>query len=268
MDVLRMNIPKIEEFIERVFGYYNGRINIVNPAELMVDYFERKSERSCDDHGLPNIVQLHAGFIWRTESSVNAFKSEVVYTLIHELYHVDQRVEFYRLIGKYGGDMQYRKYIEDSNDFMAVSYILGHLNEIHNLFGVVFNQNELEYYHDIYNSLITAPMYQRITYEDYIIQVIEGMFRMSDEVRVHIYSILNTENTVMYISINDNYFLLKNYRYRASMDMINAFFYNNMYQYDIFNLHARETMVEYDYCTKYVLEIDLDGNYNMCKCVE
>ena len=111
-------------------------------------------------------------------------------------------------------------------------------------------------------------MYQRTTYEDYIIQVIEGMFRMSDEVRAHIYSILNTENTVMYISINDNYFLLKNYRYRASMDMINAFFYNNMYQYDIFNLHARETMVEYDYCTKYVLEIDLDGNYNMCKCVE
>lgn len=268
MDVYRMNIPKIEEFIEQVFGYYNGRINIINPAELMIDYFERKSERSCGEHGLPNIVQIHAGFIWRTELNVNSFKSEVVYTIIHELYHVDQRVEYYRLIGKYGGDMQYRKYIEDSNDFMAVSYILGHMTEIHRLFGVVFDQCELEYYNNTYNTLINAPMYRRITYEDYIIQVIEGMFAMQDNVREHIYNVLRMENSVMFITINGCNLLVKNYRYRASVDMINNFFYTYMYQYDIMSIHARETMVDYDYCTKYVLDIDIDGNYNMCKIVK
>ena len=267
MDISTMNVEAVDKLIRTVFGYYNCKINIVNPAELNIDYMLYRSINCLGDHKLPNIVIIHAGCLWFNSTTVNEFLSNTIYTIVHELYHVDQRIEYFRFNGR-GGDAEYRQYIEDSNDFMTVCYMLNHQKEIHDLFNVEFDERELNFYKSIYESLISAPPYRRITYEDYIIQVIEGLFCMQDEVQDRIYNVLRMENSVMFITINGCNLLVKNYRYRASVDMINNFFYTYMYQYDIMSIHARENMADYDYCTTYVLDIDIDGKYNMCEIVK
>lgn len=117
------------EFTQKVFNYYNGKINKVNNhVELC---FSDNSYTGLCAFGATNhsLVEVYLDeIISKRDFDIYEIHDEIIYTIIHELYHCDQSIDN-DLVVKFN-DKYYINYMESSVDFMTISYIMNHLQEI------------------------------------------------------------------------------------------------------------------------------------------
>lgn len=168
------NFYEAEEYIRKVFNYYNGRINIFNYANIDIDWINHSNSMVGGYTQNPGIVTIYPKIICRFANSKSDLKWLIVMIIIHELYHVDQ-VRYTSLLD----DVNYVKMIEDTVEFQTYSYILNNLNEIESLFvSDIRSVIDIEYANFLINNdYSNGYLYQRMKYDDYLCCIVDDIVR-------------------------------------------------------------------------------------------
>ena len=194
---------EINDFIIKVFNYYNGRINIINKAVLDINWCNLTGSIVGGYSKLPNIVIIHPMVTIRfCEGNEFDVKINLIETIIHELYHADQLIN-YRL---YMCDSNYNNFIEASCELQTIIYMAGHTQEICNMVGIDFNIDK-----DIYNKMVNYYLslganYQRRYFHDHIFMCIDDMCELGKDSELYEfikYTLENKNNMIIIINGND-----------------------------------------------------------------
>lgn len=193
------NINEIKDLIIKVFNYYNGRINIINKAVLNINLANQAGSNAGGFSHAPNIVTINPMVIIRFYSDdYKACMACVIETIIHELYHTDQIINY----NLYNADANYTQSIEYACQLQTVIYMAGHQHEIYDIFGVDIFMDKNMYNKCISYFAIPGIYYQRRKYEDHIFMCIDNLVGMYKEMASGIYDLIKTA------IINKNNFLL------------------------------------------------------------
>ena len=97
---MQINYKVTEDFIFKVFNYYNGRINAFNtPAVLSINWVNYGT--IAGSTRLPNIVEIKPmvvlSYILNKNQNLNYFYYYLLETIIHALFHVDQIIDYRRV---------------------------------------------------------------------------------------------------------------------------------------------------------------------------
>ena len=124
MKKLKCGLTKkqVNEFITKVFNYYNGRINPFNKCALSINWGKSNGYGSLSH---PNCVTIYASTFDHRDQSI--FAKNVIHVVIHELYHADA-VEYPDEY--YGDKCMWDRLVEFPVYKETAKYILSHLSEI------------------------------------------------------------------------------------------------------------------------------------------
>ena len=238
---------RLDTFIHDVFNYYNGKINKFNyPAKLIVEWTTNESREILGSSKLPNIVMIYPqvliDYLFDTYpyekitelGVISDMKCWIIDTIIHELYHIDQCIDYTTYVSNH----QYQMRIESAVEVATAIYILNNKMEIYNKFGVrvfddssyreiISNQDKCFYPYyrlDIINHLyfIISPMIVD-NYGDFT------LFGFSNNEITFLYDILKDPKYDISISINGVSFNIRINGIFANMFDINEYFYNTYY---------------------------------------
>lgn len=197
---------KINDFVIKVFNYYNGRINLINNNAIL-------DINQCNLIGgdiggysvLPNIVKINPLVVIRFYKTENMIKAGLIETIIHELYHTDQIIN-YQL---YMADYNYKNFIEHSCQLQTAIYIAGHMQEINNIFGVNF-MDTIDYHKYIESWYYPGVNYERRYFHDHIFMCIDNLCNFNKDISKSIYDfVVDTIKNKKSIIININDKVLK-----------------------------------------------------------
>ena len=230
-----MNLNKIveyEAFARKVFNYYNGVINQFNaPAGIITERCELQSNNLMGYTKNPHVIHINIMPICRAGKFIDEFvRYYILDTVIHELFHCDQIIDYRKM----GSSIEYRTYIERANYLMTATYILSHMEEIKNIFGVntyLFKEHNLECI-----KKYSGYMYERRKFDDHIILLLKGLTaskfpREEAEIR----NIINNSTGTIVLDVNDDRIYIKQGRFLNYIENINKFVYYNIYIYDALN---------------------------------
>ena len=195
---------EINEFIIKVFNYYNGKINVINRAVLDINWANLYDSNTVGLSKLPNIVQINPNVIINHyDGDVEDIKLNILCTIIHELYHTDQLINYIF----YTSDSNYARLIESACEIETNYYISSHTHEINNVFGLTIkydrdsNDAFLKYWY------IPGVRYQRRYYHDHIFMNIDDICDFSVEASENVYNQLlnsiNDRDDILLIINND-----------------------------------------------------------------
>jgi hypothetical protein len=262
----------IEKFIRYVFDYYNGRINIFNPARLIIEW-AAKYKYNTKDAGysrLPNVVIINPNVVIRAAQDLPNFKYILIETIIHELYHTDQIIS-YTMLDMYGNDdASYRAAMESATEIQTLLYIANNLPEIQNKFKIKVDMSD-----DYVNSNLAVYEqfrfpYHRRRFEDHLFMLIDACVRDSKENRIKIL------NTIRYcicykksitVTINGDTLPVQiapasptEKPYIAPISTVNDFFYDHIFKYD-HNVGVNTLISRDAESGNLTVNIDIDKSY-------
>lgn len=230
MDLFYRTKEDANEFIQKAFDYFNGRVNKINyPAILHIDWIPCFDvDGSCR---LPNVITVYPSDLLEDYIDYDDFKIEIIKIIIHELFHIDQTIDYIRYID----DQDYSKYIEDAVESQTYLYIKSNMYEINKQFGLTIkniecdNCNELLYSRRRYEghlSMILSICY----FNDYDI---ESKMAMNEIINYNI----NTHTGSIKAIINNKEIMIQYRDYLVPIDQLNKFFYDEYFS--IKNIHQR-----------------------------
>ena len=169
-----MQVSKQEsnDFINKVFNYYNGKINIFNKARMFIDWGLHLDTTTGGISMNPNIMYVFPRVILRFFPNPYWFKYNLVVCIIHELFHIDQDVNYHRMMV----DPEYCQMIEHTVEIETYLYIANHRKEIYHVAGIADVVPEGGYY----QSIVTAGfehgyIYHRMTYYSHILSILQDL---------------------------------------------------------------------------------------------
>lgn len=226
---MKIDRDMVELFLNKVFNYYNGKINTVNyPAVLNIEWallYNRSEAGYTKD---PNIVTINPMIIMRNSNTETDFYILSLETIIHELYHIDQVIDYFKLIS----NTSYRLKIEQAVEIMTANYMINHSNDIALNFGLyVYDPAHYEAVIRIWEA--HGPWkYERLNYTDHIFSLINLPLRMSgytDNTMNNIYNIIKVKmqenNGKILFNINNEPIIVQNNSEKVSIADINKYFY-------------------------------------------
>ena len=174
---------------------------------------------------------------------------QIVYSIIHELYHMDQKSSFL----KYIHEEKHHDYTESVVNFMTSSYILNHKIELQEKFGLFIefkNQELLNIMHS------TSAKYERCTLVDHICRFVDNMFTIFcdpyydevSEITENIRKYMDIPQSNIWFKINDDIITIKNMNYVISRDRFNGEIYRTMYtmnQYTLLDIEEKYDDMQY-----------------------
>lgn len=253
-------------FTERVFQYYNGRINPNIPARLEIKTIRDRNDIRSAYTMYPNIVfvQPFVSYEWceRMYPGLN-FENRVFYTIIesviHELFHVEQFLMYSRL-----DDVEYVRRIEADTDFMMASYILNHQQEIYQVFDVIVDE-EIQYLH------LFQPyrnrLYERKNIFEHICLFVDDTAgkattrdKINEIIRKIIYYVEEVPDSILKYIINGHTIIIKDGDYTIDINQYNKEAYDHYYQFNYFN---KVEVMEASSNKEYQYIVNTVGNYNV-----
>lgn len=261
-----LDYNRVNAFIQKVFNYYNGRINIVNyPAMLNINWAGLQyGNEEAGNTRLPNIVEIcpmviknHVFKNYKGMESF-AFYYIIIETIIHELFHIDQIIDYWQL-----GIYNYKMSIECAVETQTNIYIASHAREILENFGIdisyVDNKKTICRYDNGY-------AYHRKYYEDQIIALISIMERsidISNLIKAIKTNIKNLSGKIT-ITLNGQSIVVQDNSYLIPIAIINQIFYDNLYKYKLFN----KILCTYDIDgNNIIINININAGNIMVKCI-
>ena len=254
-------VVETDYYIQMVFKYYNGRINILNKAVLHIDYAMIMSSDCLGTTTNPNIVTIYVGIIKRFASNAFEFYYMIYETIIHELFHCDQCIDFARV----KCDQRYNDMIEFAVEQQTSLYIATHLNEAVE-FGLKIDPEFARFRLDWCNKLPYSP-YHRKYYVDQIlfsylemIQTATLSDRKIAEFRNNFLEVLNDPKGEIVFKFDGKVLVVKDKDYTIDLETYN----NRVYEYH-FKYSYRRSGIEY---TKdgdvIIINVKTDGSNVMC----
>lgn len=226
---MKIDRDMVELFLNKVFNYYNGKINTVNyPAVLNIEWallYNRSEAGYTKD---PNIVTINPMIIMRNSNTETDFYILSLETIIHELYHIDQVIDYFKLIS----NTSYRLKIEQAVEIMTANYMINHSNDIALNFGLyVYDPEHYMAVIRIWDAY--GPWkYERLNYTDHIFSLINLPLRMSgytDDTMNSIYNMIKVRmqenNGKILFNINNEPIIVQNNSTKVSIADINKYFY-------------------------------------------
>ena len=222
---MNIDINQTNAFINRVFVYYNRRINIIIPAKLIIDWVNNGTIAGTSSN--PNIVYIYPTVaLNNSDNNIFTFYYLLLETIIHELFHIDQKIDYFRL--KF--DKKYQQEIESAVETQTALYIMGHRIEILEQFGM-----DITITQDHYEKIIYAngSKYYRKTYLLHVLNILSEILayahKFEEKSLVYIAESIYNKNGVIIICINGNELKLQDYNNLVDIDTVNNFFYNNYF---------------------------------------
>ena len=169
-----MDFKYIETFIRKVFNYYNGRINVINyPAILHVEWANLYGKTIAGHSYLPNNVVIYPMIIARYyQANTPQFYSHIIETVIHELYHMDQIIDYN--LTRYSE--QYVDQIERAVETQTALYMLQNQQEIAENFGIYIDEDDIRFLLSSAQYAYTSYVpYRRKRYQDQLISLISDV---------------------------------------------------------------------------------------------
>lgn len=236
---MQINYKVTEDFIFKVFNYYNGRINTFNtPAILSINWINYGT--IAGSTRLPNIVEIKPmvvlSYILNKNQNLNYFYYYLLETIIHELFHVDQIIDYRRV----RIDSKYIEHIERAVETQTTIYIMNHEQEIIELFGLAIPP-EIDL-HAYVNRMDNGYAYHRKRYMDHIIATLQLVFpnnKYNKNLFENIQRNINLLSGRIQIEINGTKVMVQDEKALMPIEQFNYFFYDNLYKYTIYNnLHT------------------------------
>ena len=232
------NRNEIDTFIRNVFNYYNGRINLINPARLHIEWLQCNNINTAGAALLPNIVEIYPNVMCRIVNNEEQLKRWIVMVVIHELYHTDQIIDTTLLMC----DTNYENYIENAVEVMTTIYIANHREEIYNTFGVlVSDNNNLKEY--MYNYISGSGNYRRKNLVQHIFLCLSDAIRLESFINelFHIYyKYIESDKNILLFVARDKYIYIKEQNNLIDINLFNDFMY-----YNYFRFTFRKTKMDY-----------------------
>lgn len=162
-------IQSINNFILNVFNFYNGKINTFNNAVLDINWANLCGTSAGGYSKLPNVVKVNPSNIIRYYNDEELIRFAIIETVIHELNHTDQRINYRRMIY----DKQYCDHIEAACEYKTIIYIKTHAKDIEKIFGVNATNINLDRLLQYYRQYDCEYVYR--TYLDHIYMCLTNM---------------------------------------------------------------------------------------------
>lgn len=221
-------INETNQFIERVFNYYNGRINTFNKAVLKIEWVITPNKIIGQTRN-PNIVTIYPLVVYYIAQNDFMMKYLLIESVIHELHHVDQVIDYSKMIY----DKQYVHVIESAVEKETNIYIINHYDEIQIMFDIdpsILKQFQL-YKINEFNS----GVYIKRDYNTHILSLVqEIMSIIPKDVESQI---LETNKTII-LEINNESFILRGKGYLIDLFSLNQILYEKYFKYIIYNKYA------------------------------
>lgn len=228
---------QVNDLITRAFAYYDGRINVFNtPVRYFIDFSERKSTNFIGTTELPNLVYIYPAVLARyidPEKLRFKYMYSILETVIHELFHVDQVIDYVRM----SQDKAYKDAIENAADLQTNIYISNNLNEIEKVFNMQINRDELSYFRKMINEYSQpGSWYYRKNMLMQLLGIVKEIFsaeRYIDEMLAD----LQVPRAGIKIVIGDQEFTLMDEEYGwRTIQAFNDFMFDNFYKYNRRNI--------------------------------
>ena len=164
-----LNYSQYANFCTEVYTVLNGRINTVIPSYGLTFDVDRNvstvgSSLMCITNiYLHNILEI----ISKNNYSQEQIRGILILAVAHELSHIDQDIDFSRLLYS-RNDYPYRVYIEASNNKRMLNYIQKNKDKLYSIFGFFSVPNEIAY-HDYMAQVEALKSYNIIRSTDDII---------------------------------------------------------------------------------------------------
>ena len=118
---------ELNEFIYNVWNYYNGKINVIIPAILEIDYSYDESSTMVGIQYYPDLVIIYPiQMIKIFHNNIHLLLQSIIETIIHELYHIDQ----FKLESQ-TTNPEYVNIIERQVEFQTNCYIMNNIRDIY-----------------------------------------------------------------------------------------------------------------------------------------
>ena len=255
----------VESFINKVFNFYNGRINVCNPATLYIEWAELRSSSNGGTTLNPNIVVIYPSVIKRYAANRFHFFYLILETIIHELFHIDQVIDYLRTVY----DIEYLKYIEYAVETQTALYIVDHRQEICQKFGLDISADS-DFYRGLINKYSMGNTYHRkdyITHFICILREILGYSGLFDHDYEAIKNNIQSRSGAIIVKINNNVIEIQRGDKLASINDINNFFYSNYF----YGNYRKSTLVNFNTIftkgSPVIINIDISAEIRniMCK---
>lgn len=208
LDFLVQEIQRYSKFTIDVFTYCRNKIiKLDRDIKLDINIYEYYDNRIAAFY-FPNTIVVYLMTSIRGHNFMEEYiKSEIIHTMIHELFHANQQVntDIY-LINKV-----YNDNIEQGVEYQTAKFLYDNYDEIKQLFNV--NLSSLDLF--IESNLSRRGKYEVMTDFDYISKIISYLYY--DEYILHL--IEKTSNVI--ININDNSVIIKEHsKYKNILDLL------------------------------------------------
>ena len=221
---------EVEDFIHKVFNYYNGRINRIIPSFINIEWILDDLNTLGFTNVAGTVTIYPMVFQYYSDSKIY-FNLNIIMAIIHELHHVDQYIEY--------NQMHYRKDFVESIEFPVefMTWCANHKCEISELTGgYCHNNDELNCNINKYSGY--QYNYYRIrSIHDYIFTILDDIWRESagydpDYFKPIMYECMDNRSDI-WLEINDNYVMIKENGVFNDIKEIQNFVYSNynMYKY-------------------------------------
>lgn len=253
---------RIEFSIRRIFDYFNGKINVINyPAKLIIDWNINEGSNILGCSMDPSIVVIYPYSIMIRDDNheIDRFYFEVTETIIHELYHTDQVINYNLDVGA-----PYEYPVEA----MTGLYLYNNLERIENDLGIRFSQYNYREYIDVnWTPLFQyIPNYVRRTPIAHIATVLSEFWCLTGTFEELIGILLECiNNKLSFIVLVNNYeYLVIDSGFITPIGLFNEYCYEYLYNRREFN-----GIIKMKYNDKYKrYELYILGQFFNTMCVE
>lgn len=256
-----INREKTDFFIRKVFDYYNGRINTCNISRLQIDWVNLAGTSNGGLSRNPNVTIIYPLVIGRFVDNEFVFYFVILETIIHELYHQDQMIDYIRM----ASDPNYVKLIESAVEIETNIYIANHMSEILCNFGLDVSVYSFDLFRLNVYRFECGYRYSRRTWFDHILISLREIvydFNTFMSIRrdmIDIFEARRNQNRLI-LYINSAPFYIYDNGVWCNTQALNEFLYNLFYAYTL-----RTTSVIYttDDIDSYI-SVETDLKQRMC----
>lgn len=189
---------ELNKFIYNVWNYYNGKINVIIPARLEIDYSYDKSSTMVGIQYYPDLVIIYPmQMIKIFHNNTHLLLQGIIETIIHELYHVDQ----FKLESQITNP-EYVNTIERQVQFQTNCYIMNNMRDIYDTFSVVMDYDYYKYSLSIYSKCY-VPAYRRVHLIEHYALFIDYVIKEMNPFLDYMIDVYNETNADISFIINN-----------------------------------------------------------------
>lgn len=255
----------IENVVHQIFDKYNGKINVFNRAMLDIDWGFKLYDQASQLGGItthPNIVVVYPRVIEAITKNWDEFKYVMLITLIHELHHVDQVIDY----AKMRHDFEYRMFIESVAETETYMYIAQHCSEIQKVFGINCMIPHGEYYEVITRmGYETGTLFQRRDYISHFILMVQDMLSIHRTDLINrLEDVMTSASTRLMVRLDNIEFYVKWDDKAMPLDQLNQLLYDNYFR---FNMRGARGQLSSKDCITWLLKIRSNCSNRLYKII-